>query len=303
MSKLLPNVDAYIQGNVEKLVQVANVQGDLIIVNEKAGEKVFQEVQKNLANYRKNLTESEKKDIWEGEKGEQRLNRLTQLENHLDQFQLFVEDTQSIELTLKSERFGSKIKLKVPYEMKVWACLDYVVETLALPQTQNIKKLGITIVFKYALHRGKWISSQEYKGEYLAPSMSLREAGLSNGDELDLQIDISVEDPLLQSKENKLQSMYHASYLTEPPGGIQKLIAALESEVKTRREKSWSLDQKYAESIGAEPWFAHLSAQETTTSHPKPFFHFPGKFLDEAMIQAGMGTVVNFRRSIQDQNR
>lgn len=218
---ILLDADAYIQGNIEKLVQVANVQGNLIVINEDSGIKALKAI-KNV----------EQQSLWTQE----------QYKQHI---QLFEEATQFISLIVQSERFGKKIKFDVPTDMRVWAFRDFIVETLSLPQRSAIKEFGISFEFVYIVM---------WNNLALKKHKTLGEAGLTDGSHLQLQIDILIADRHVHRLKASLNQMHSILYC-RPPRGWYERIRYLNEKVVKRQTK---LFDKYSEVILQEPWFAHL---------------------------------------------
>lgn len=228
MSQFLTDLDAYVQGNVAKLVQVATVHGNLIIVNDKdAGEKILS-----------NLDKDDQQLSWRDKELQDKIKQIT-------------DETEKIDLTIKSRRFGQCIKLKAAWDMKVWAFCHYVVKILALPRGKNIPELGISFSFSYKLCR---INQLDEEVSLLEEHISLREAGIIDGDELQLQVDLLLEDPEVDKLEGQLMMINMGHYFISPYETIQRI----KGEIQSIRKR---LYDEYAEDILKEPWFDYLNAQ------------------------------------------
>lgn len=235
--EIIKNPDTYIQGNVEKLTQIGVVKGNVFIINEKAAVK--QRLKSIKGDYFFN---------WERE-----------------QLKLFKKDIKKdkecINIIIKSKRFGYKIKFKVSQNMNPRIFEKFLIETLELPRERHIKELGISIVFTYHLN-----------GQIDPSSDTLSEAGITDGAELNLHIDISVHDPVILEKQRELFSLITTCFCIEPQHPPPKEFfqdreerkERLKSELKILNKKTKKKHNKYIQSVIEEPWFAHLEPLETT---------------------------------------
>lgn len=87
--------------------------------------------------------------------------------------------TDYIKVVIKSNRFGRKVEIRVPYDMTVRVFIDFVVYVLKLPWSCRIDELMILFEFSYAVI---------FKEDKLSLNITLREAGIVNGDEVQLSI-------------------------------------------------------------------------------------------------------------------
>lgn len=220
MKKIIQNPNAYVQGNVEKLVQIANVEGDLVIVTEKTG----------LGTIKK--LENESSNSWDKENYEQIAK-------------LFDNVVDLIGITVRSERFGKNIKISVPAKMKAWAVINILVNSLSLPEKMTVDDLGISFKFVYSLG---------FNGSSLDSRVNLQDAGIKDGSEVQLLIDISIADPLLRKLQNELRIMHSTRFMAIPEGWYEEL-RSLENEVETLKHE---LHPQYVNDLWQEPWFGHL---------------------------------------------
>jgi uncharacterized ubiquitin-like protein YukD len=129
-----------IHGDVEKLTQIGTVNGNVLIVSERAVREA--------------------------------LPRLLQSPVAQDV-------TDYIKVVVKSNRFGRKVQFQVPHDITVGAFIDLVVDVLQLPRSKRIDELMLSLDFSYSVVFG---------GKKLPPNQSLRNAGISDGDEVQLSI-------------------------------------------------------------------------------------------------------------------
>ena len=132
-----------IHGDVEKLTQIGTVNGNVLIVSERAVREA--------------------------------LPRLLQSPVAQDV-------TDYIKVVVKSNRFGRKVQFQVPHDITVRAFIDLVVDILQLPWSKRIRiidELMLSFDFSYSVVFGD---------KKLPPNQSLRNAGISDGDEVQLSI-------------------------------------------------------------------------------------------------------------------
>jgi uncharacterized ubiquitin-like protein YukD len=108
--------------------------------------------------------------------------------------------TDYIKIVVKSNRFGRKIQFQVPHDMTVGAFIDLVVNVLQLPWSKRIDELMISFDFSYSVVFGD---------KKLPLNQSLRDAGISDGDEVQLFIRAIWTDEL----EKEEQEMKDVSYM------------------------------------------------------------------------------------------
>ena len=115
--------DTYIHGNLDKLTTIGTVQGNVLIVNEKA-------IKDNLGRIQGALSS----------------RHLYPVENVSDY----------IKVIIKSNRFGRKIQLQVPQGMTIKALIDFEVDLLGLPWRKSLDELMISFNFRYyVVYQGK----------------------------------------------------------------------------------------------------------------------------------------------------
>jgi hypothetical protein len=129
-----------IHGDVGKLIQIGTVNGNVLIVDEKA-------VKEALLSSPQGLTAT---DI-----------------------------TEYIKVVVKSNRFGRRVQFQVPHSMSISAFIDLVVAVLKLPWSKYVGELMISFRFRYSVVFGE---------EKIPLDKTLRDAGISDGDEVQLSI-------------------------------------------------------------------------------------------------------------------
>jgi len=87
--------------------------------------------------------------------------------------------TDYIKVVVKSNRFGRKVQFQVPHDMTVGAFIDLVVDVLQLPWSKHIDELMLSFDFSYSV---------VFSEKKLPLNQSLRDAGISDGDEVQLSI-------------------------------------------------------------------------------------------------------------------
>ncbi|HKZ85592.1 MAG TPA: hypothetical protein VJ793_18295 [Anaerolineae bacterium] len=129
-----------IHGDVGKLTQIGTVNGNVLIISEKAVKEALpRSFQSSIAT-----------DV-----------------------------SDFIRVVVKSNRFGRKIQFQVPYDITVSAFIDLIVGVLHLPWSKPISELMISFDFSYSIIFGE---------EKLSLRKSLRDAGISDGNEVTLSV-------------------------------------------------------------------------------------------------------------------
>ena len=105
-----------IHGDVAKLTQIGTVNGNILIVNERAVKEALP----------RSLRSSVAQDV-----------------------------TDYIKVVVRSNRFGRKVQLQVPHDITVGAFIDLVVEVLHLPWSKSIDELMISLDFSYSVVFGE----------------------------------------------------------------------------------------------------------------------------------------------------
>jgi uncharacterized ubiquitin-like protein YukD len=150
-----------IHGDVAKLTQIGTVNGNVLIVSERA---VREALPRSL------------------------------------QSPVALDVTDYIKVVVKSNRFGRKVQFQVPHDMTVGAFIDLVVDVLQLPWSKTIDELMISFNFSYSVVFGD---------KKLPLNQSLRDAGISDGDEVQLSITAIWTDEIeKQEEEMKKDVMY-----------------------------------------------------------------------------------------------
>ncbi len=129
-----------IHGDVAKLTQIGTVNGNVLIVSEKAVKEAL---------------------------------------SHSLQSPVAQDVTDYIKVVVKSNRFGRKLQFKVPHGITIGAFIHLVVDILQLPWSKTIDELMLSFDFSYSV---------VFDGKKLPLNQSLRDAGISDGDEVQLSI-------------------------------------------------------------------------------------------------------------------
>lgn len=152
--------DTHIHGDIAKLTQIGTVNGNVIIISEKA----------ISAALPRSFQSPVAQDI-----------------------------TDYIKVVVKSNRFGKKVQFQVPYSMTVGAFINLVVNELELPWSKSIDKLMLSFDFSYSVVFGE---------KKLPLNQTLRDAGISDGDEVQLSIMAIWTDELEKEEQQMKAVMY-----------------------------------------------------------------------------------------------
>lgn len=117
--------------------------------------------------------------------------------------------TDHIKVVVKSNRFGRKVQFQVPHGITIGAFIDLVVDVLRLPWSKPIDELMISFDFSYSVVFG---------GKKLPLNQTLRDAGISDGDELQLSITAIWRDKIEEQEQRMKDVQYLATAKT-----LQKL--------------------------------------------------------------------------------
>ncbi len=223
----IPNIDHVVQDNKDKLAQTAKVNENQIIINGRSGVNVLKilEVEDlRWSHYYASLIEQ------------------------------YEEITNTITISIRSERFGRKVKLTIPSEMRVWVLKNIIIKALALPEKEIIESLGISVQFVYTL-----ISNSP-----LEDNQTLIEAGIDSGTELNIQVDVIIRDPHLEKLDAELKKMYSTFFSRDPGPEWHERQRLLAEEAAGLRQKFYD---KYSEEILKMPWFTHIDELSEDRSH------------------------------------
>lgn len=147
-----------IHRDVGKLIQIGAVNGNVLIVNERAVKEALpSSLQSPVAT-----------DI-----------------------------TDYIKVVVKSNRFGRKVQFKVPHSMSISAFIDLVVEVLKLPWSKPVDELMISFSFSYSVVFGE---------EKIPLNKTLLDAGISDGDEVQLSITSIWTDKIEEAEQREAES-------------------------------------------------------------------------------------------------
>lgn len=209
----LKNPDEYNKRKKENLQKIAQIYKDSIIINNN-------EIFKYLIND----------------------TSVTKRYNKREFSDTFIDSSEYINIKIVSDRFGSKINYRIPYDIKVWAFEDCIVETLGLPQEIEVEELGISFEFIYNL----------VNEDILNRNKTLREIGIKNNEELELGIDVTMLDKNTKDMDEELKNlMYFKFYGKE----IHKYIFELGKRIDNAKD---SLRSKYILDIFNNSWFSYL---------------------------------------------
>jgi len=149
-----------IHGDVAKLTQIGTVNGNVLIVSERAVREALP----------RSLQSPVAQDV-----------------------------TDYIKVVVKSNRFGRKVQFQVPHDITVGAFIDLVVDMLQLPWSKRIDELMLSFDFSYSVVFGD---------KKLPLNQSLRDAGISDGDEVQLSITAILTDKL-EKKEQEMKDVVY----------------------------------------------------------------------------------------------
>jgi hypothetical protein len=144
-----------IMGNVERLTQIGTVNGDVFIVSDKAVADAFADPPPYVDS------------------------------------SIATDDTDYIYVVVRSNRFGRRVKVRVPHDMKVRAFIRLLAQILNLPWKASVDQLMISFDFSYTVVLGD---------EKLSLSTTLRGAGLNDGDEIQLSITATWSDDIKEAE-------------------------------------------------------------------------------------------------------
>jgi len=114
--------------------------------------------------------------------------------------------TDYIKVVIKSNRFGRKVQFEVPHGITVGAFIDLVVDILQLPWSKPINELMLSFDFSYSVVFGE---------EKLPLNQSLRDAGISDGDEMQLFIRAIWTDELEKEEQEMKDGIYYCMLTAE----------------------------------------------------------------------------------------
>jgi uncharacterized ubiquitin-like protein YukD len=149
-----------IHGDVAKLTQIGTVNGNVLIVSERAVREALP----------RSLQSPVAQDV-----------------------------TDYIKVVVKSNRFGRKVQFQVPHDITVGAFIDLVVDMLQLPWSKRIDELMLSFDFSYSVVFGD---------KKLPLNQSLRDAGISDGDEVQLSITAIWTDEL-EKEEQEMKDVFY----------------------------------------------------------------------------------------------
>jgi hypothetical protein len=151
----------------------------------------------------------------------------------------FPDDKDSIEVIVHSNRFGRSFRLHIPSDATPSYLMGMLRDTLSLGFSNVDEKLGVELSYTYYLR---------HKGEAITLSTSLREAGVKDGDRLELWIRVELRD-LIEDKEIGSKVFLHL-YRTQ--------ISDLTEDVRKARNRAFSSAEI---ARIASKFFAHVDEQ------------------------------------------
>jgi hypothetical protein len=107
-----------------------------------------------------------------------------------------VDETPRISIVVTSRRFGRKVRLRVSKDIAVGIFTEVMIDALRLPRSYRVEELELDLVFKYAI---------AFAGHAVAPNIAISGAGMTDGAEVELLINLGWEDPITgkKSKESR----------------------------------------------------------------------------------------------------
>jgi len=110
------------------------------------------------------------------------------------QAQGVVDVTPTISLVVVSPRFGRKVRLTVARDVTVGILTERLIDVLSLPRGYKVRELELNLVFSYGITFSK---------QSLAADTTLCAAGITDGAEVELLIDLGWEDPITGKRSRK----------------------------------------------------------------------------------------------------
>lgn len=150
-----------VHGNVEKLTQIGTVNGNVFIISDRAVQDAFADPPPYVDS------------------------------------SIATDESDYIHVIVKSNRFGRRIKVRVPHDIRTRAFIRLLAHILNLPWNSTVEQLMISFDFSYAVI---------FRDEKVSLSQTLREAGVCDGDEIQLSITATWSDDIedAERKEAKM---------------------------------------------------------------------------------------------------
>lgn len=111
--------------------------------------------------------------------------------------------TDYIKIVVKSKRFGREVQFQVPHDITVGAFIDLVVDVLQLPWSKPVDELMLSFDFSYSVVFGE---------KKLSLNQSLRDAGISDGDEVQLSITVIWTDEIEKQEQEIKKGVKYITY-------------------------------------------------------------------------------------------
>ncbi|HEY9603484.1 MAG TPA: hypothetical protein V6C85_17850 [Allocoleopsis sp.] len=111
--------------------------------------------------------------------------------------------SEKINVVVKSNRFGRKVKFKVSQDITALAFIHLVVNVLGLPWSKNIDELMISFEFRYSVI---------FNDKVVPLRGTFREFKISDGDEVQLSIKSIWTDKLEEIERKEAKMMGHVMY-------------------------------------------------------------------------------------------
>lgn len=195
-----------IHGDVEKLLQIGTVNGNVLFVNEKAVKDALP---------------------------------------RSSQSPMATDVTDYIKVIVKSNRFGRKVQFQVPHDMSISAFIDVVVAVLKLPWSKSVDELMISFRFSYSV---------VFSEKKISLNKTLRDAGISDGAEVQLSITSIWTDEIEEAEQRKAEVHQERYYFITPSmGGSMQELAKHEAA----RQARGILTQSRIKSL-ADKYFAYI---------------------------------------------
>lgn len=175
-----------IAGNVQKLLNIGRVEGNVFVTSDRSVKGILGQIQ-NIDN---------KSDL------------------------SVADETEYIDLVIHSEQFGRQIRIRVPMNIATSTLVEILVQLFNLPRYRKIDEVGLYLKFDYGIGKRTNNSSG---GTFYSGSETLPAIGLTDGDAVNLGINVNFWDETLQSIVAHPLKMYALM----PPAATRKVAKAM----------------------------------------------------------------------------
>lgn len=128
------------------------------------------------------------------------------------------DNSDTIEVVIKSFRLGTKTKFIIPWEIRVVTFQNLLKDAFGLPDKTESEIAGLSQLYSYKLIKlNKPNSANRTRFEPLKQGMSLRNTGVKDGDELFLLIQVHQMDQLFADVVNSRAHQYTTAYNRSRP--------------------------------------------------------------------------------------